>query len=160
MFIKIFAVIVVTYSLAELIGYLFHRLAHVPGTELYKSHMLHHLQAYPPTRFSSEKYISIGIRSFVVWFMPIFAVFLGAQVAILNGWPLFAGIMTTLAVAGMNLYAHDSYHLSKHWLSETRFFKRLTDFHEVHHRNMKKNFGIYTFVIDKVFGTFKNPKSQ
>ena len=157
MFLAVLFTILVTYVVAELIGYLFHRAAHIPGTKLYKSHMMHHLDAYPPSRFASEKYISIGGNSFVYWFIPLFLLFLGAQFLILS--PIMFGVSaaTTGLVAFVNFYVHDTYHLSGNPFAGTKFFKRLTDYHHVHHRNMKKNFGIYSFFIDRLFGTFRSP---
>ena len=50
---------------------------------------------------------------------------------------------------------HDSYHLESGTFKQTVTFKRLQQFHFVHHRNMKKNFGIVTTVWDRIFNSIQ-----
>lgn len=52
---------------------------------------------------------------------------------------------------------HDSFHVKKHFLSRViPTYEIMRRYHFIHHVNMKKNFGIYSFVWDRIFQTFKS----
>lgn len=143
---------------SELIGYLYHRLAHAPGTALYRAHMAHHLDAYPHTDFMSvERYRSTGTSSFVLWFVPIFIVFVGLEFLLLPLWLFWFALAATSVSALLNVYVHDAVHV--HGMSlDSGWFKWARLRHYVHHRNMRKNFCIWMFLWDRVFGTLKEPE--
>lgn len=161
MVVTVFLVLgVCTLSLlgSELIGYLYHRLAHEPGTALYHAHMRHHLEAYPHTDFMSvERYRDTGTSSFTIWFIPVFLLFVSVQFLLLP-MPLFwFALATTCFSAAMNIYVHDAVHVSSMSM-DSGWFKWARLRHFVHHRNMKRNFGIWMFLFDRLFRTLKEPE--
>lgn len=157
MIVQLVTTVAASFVASELIGYLFHRLAHVPGTSLYKSHMVHHLETYPHERFLSDKYIHAGRHSFVIWFVPVFLLTLAVQWFMLPFYLFVPAMATTSLVAWFNSRTHDAFHVRRAREGETFSWMRRS--HEVHHRNMRWNFGIYWFFWDRVFGTFRKPSS-
>lgn len=145
----------VTFLFAELIGYLVHRLAHSrKGGKLYESHMVHHSKIYPPSSFQSDKYIHEGI-TLVSWFAPVFALIILLQLVVLP-WTLFiTSAVVTVSVSIANWLLHDMFHLNRCWLDRFGWFSRTRRMHYLHHKNMKKNFGIYWFGWDRFFRTLR-----
>jgi sterol desaturase/sphingolipid hydroxylase (fatty acid hydroxylase superfamily) len=130
---------------------------------LHKAHLTHHLELYPPGDFSSEKYRNAGAKS-TTW------IFLVAGLPLLLGPLAFAwwgiidwltGICLIVVTGGIGLLhdrIHDWMHLSSHWFHWVPGAKRLIEMHKVHHSDMTKNFGIFTFFWDKLAKTFEGVK--
>lgn len=157
MLLEVILCVLTTALSSELVGYFFHRAAHRPWSgALYRSHMQHHLETYPPSRLQTEKYIP-SATSFLWWYIIPALPWAVAQFFFLPLYLWVASLITTGIIAYLNLYFHDAFHVTKHWMSEFRFFKGLKVMHDLHHRNMRKNFGIWCLIWDRVFKTLKRP---
>jgi sterol desaturase/sphingolipid hydroxylase (fatty acid hydroxylase superfamily) len=143
-------------------GYAAHRVLHEGWTWfLHDGHMVHHIQLYPPHDFFSETYRSAGkdntAKTFFIAGLPLLGAPLLASlfgvVSLTTGFILIAEM---LAVGYLHDYLHDSFHIKDHWLNRYAPFRKLVRLHQVHHEHMQKNFGIFTFVWDKLFGSFQD----
>jgi hypothetical protein len=67
-------------------------------------------------------------------------------------------IVEMIIIGWMHNYLHDSFHIKNHFLSRMPLIKKIFDKwshdHYLHHEDMTKNFGIFFFVWDRVFGTY------
>jgi sterol desaturase/sphingolipid hydroxylase (fatty acid hydroxylase superfamily) len=148
---------IVSLIFSDIVGQTVHRIAHDRDMDdnIYRKHMTHHLVRYPPGHFYSETYRSSGMDSFVQYF--VIPVLLSATVAYLL-LPMylfitFVGFMGLFAL--VNDRVHLYFHIKDCWLEKYKWFRRLRALHYLHHRNMKFNYGITTFYIDKLLKTFK-----
>lgn len=127
----------------------------------YKGHREHHLELYPPSDLVSEKYRASkwyhsGIFLFTPGFILLLVVF--AAPMWLLGLPLWTlGVFggTLLGFGLLNDYVHDNMHVRDHWLNRFGWFRDAKVVHFLHHRDMKRNFGIFFFAWDRVFGTYR-----
>lgn len=55
-----------------------------------------------------------------------------------------------------NWWLHKAYHEQEHWLNKYEWFKEKKKRHFVHHKNPKKNYGIASNFMDKIFGTWND----
>ncbi len=146
-------------------GYWAHKALHLKILSLFsKSHTVHHDKLYPVTDFKSDKYRSAGKDSTVIFFaiasLPVLAI---PCVLGLFGVLSLAQTVFTLAlmlfVGWSHDYVHAAFHLNKHWLNDVpvikNYFQKLEKLHYLHHVDDTKNFGILTFIWDKLFSTMK-----
>ena len=169
--------VVASGIVAELLGYLLHRLLHSGWIRwLSASHMKHHMLLYGPLQKQrpSERYMdattdrlaigNIGIE----WLAPT-AVLLVIAVAIF--WVLRVTFLHQeiffVMVVGWSFvmfsYLHDRMHIKNFWMERNpilqAWFRRSRKLHDIHHRMlndgglMDKNFGIGFFLFDWLFGT-------
>lgn len=149
-------------AITDTFGYWLHRAIHQKWSgSLYKSHMAHHLTLYPPDDFSSEQYRNAGkddtTRTFLLLGFPLLLApsvlaFLG-----IFGWLSAVWITAVVVCVGLlNSYIHDWIHLKAHWFHFVPGSSNLVKKHLVHHQDMGKNFGIFTFFWDKVCRTYKS----
>jgi len=127
------------------------------------SHMTHHLKLYPPEDYSSDSYRWAGKDS-TVWIFAVASIPVLAVPVIL----FFAGVLslfTTIAVLATMLgqgflhnYIHDAFHVKNHWMNRVPvlkdIFHRWNHLHYLHHVDMSKNYGIFAFFFDRLFGTY------
>ncbi len=154
---------VATYMLTTLLGYVIHWALHQRWTGyLNKSHMAHHIRMYPPGDLVSNTYRSAGRHSTVYTFLLAFSplLLLPFVLWLVGAWALATALVCVGAIAVVGLlndFVHDSYHVRRHWLGRVTpsFYARLQHLHFVHHRDMRRNFGIYSFAWDRVFRTFR-----
>ena len=139
----------------EGIGYFIHRMLHSPISGiLNQKHMTHHLKLYPTTDFYSEKYRSPGKDNTVFIFAAILLALSGLMF-LLFSFKIAAIVSAEFLVLGLlNDYLHDIFHIKPNWLEKYGWFQRLRVIHYYHHVDMSKNFGIFTFLADRVFKTF------
>lgn len=164
--IDILLTIAITNILLSLFGYLAHKSLHQTWAGRFsKSHMTHHNVLYPPDNYLSDSYRSAGGDSTLFTFMkislpliiiPIIAYFTGILSLLLT-----VIILIEMAVfAAINDYLHDSFHIRNHFLTRIpiikAIFNRLVMLHLQHHLDMDTNYGIYSFIWDRVFGTYTN----
>jgi len=169
--------IVGSCGVAELMGYLLHRLLHsgLIGF-LSRNHMKHHLVLYGPQQDqrpdegyadATENEIAIGNVG-LEWLVPG-GIILLAALALLR--LLHVPILYQITFVGTTLvwsllvfsYLHDRMHIREFWMENNRFLKRwfcwARDLHDIHHRVlndrglMDKNFGIGFAFFDWLFGT-------
>lgn len=145
---------VISWAAVDLIGYWLHRLAHRPGSFLYGPHMTHHVQNYPARRFLSDDYRSSGSDSLAVWFAPMFVIY--CVICLLAApWPLSLAFVAGAAPpAIINSVLHDLTHIRRSIAWRCRPLRKYSIGHYAHHRNMRTNFGIATFLWDRIFGTY------
>lgn len=151
-----------TYIITAFLGYVVHWAIHQPwsGTA-HEAHRRHHVELYPPGDLISDKYRSAGAKSTVWTFLALFSpVVVAPFVAWAMGKLTFTQAITivaTMALVGLaNDSIHDSFHVRDHWMSRViPGYHKMRERHFIHHVNMKKNFGIYSFTSDKIFGTYK-----
>jgi len=149
--------------IASFLGHLTHWAIHQRWSgPAHRGHMDHHLKQYPPTSLTSMgKYKSAKwYHSGPFLFTPVFLIILAAAggLAYTLEVPLWAvaTLGVTLLTYGLgNDWVHDTFHVQDHWLSQFSWYRRKREEHYVHHRNMRRNFGIVSFTWDRVFGTYK-----
>jgi sterol desaturase/sphingolipid hydroxylase (fatty acid hydroxylase superfamily) len=165
-------------AVAELLGYLLHRLLHSDRIRfLSRSHMIHHLVLYGPLQPQrpSPEYLdattgraalgSIGLE----WLVPsglLLGMFLGAfQIFHVRALHQIIFVGVTLAWSFLMFsYVHDGMHLQGAWMAKSPlvrgWFLSARHFHDVHHMAlnnaglMDKNFGIGFYFFDRLFGSF------
>jgi sterol desaturase/sphingolipid hydroxylase (fatty acid hydroxylase superfamily) len=162
---------------AELLGYLLHRLLHSGWISwLSISHMTHHMVLYGPLQKQrpSEEYVdpttgkvalgNIGLE----WIAPS-SVILATLIAALrllrvSSTDQAVSIGTILAWSFLMFnYLHDRMHVKNFWMERDpllkHWFRGARRLHDIHHRVlndgglMDKNFGIGFFLFDRLFGT-------
>ena len=121
--------------------------------------MTHHLKLYPPWDYESDTYRDPGKDSTVFPFLilgaplvllPVVAGIFG----IISVWISVALVFEILLIGFLNDFIHDSFHVKGHWVR--RYwpgYERLNRLHFAHHVDMQKNFGIFIFAWDAIFGT-------
>lgn len=145
------------------LGYVFHRFFHFRMNGFiggfYRAHMRHHIAEYPPSNFYSDEYRYPGKDNttylFAIVFAPIVLFFLG--LILFKCIPIWvgAGIFLEMFIIGwLNNSLHDSFHLRKTFCHRFSWFDKLIKLHYNHHLNMDTNFGIFSFMFDRLFGTF------
>lgn len=153
---------IVTYLLTSLLGYVVHWTIHQRWAgAAYKAHRAHHIDLYPPGRLISDTYLSAGKQSTVYTFLLAFAPLLLLPIVLcLAGvftWGMaLSAVLAMGAVGLLNDVIHDSFHVKGHWLGRIiPGYGRMRELHFVHHVNMKRNFGIYSFIWDRIFRTYR-----
>ena len=163
MFIEVLALFL-TLILFTFLGYAFHMMFHRPWSgRFYKAHMNHHLRQYPVSDFYSEKYRDPGTDSTVWLFALVFSPILITMVVLtaLHVVSLFLGITVLLEmifIGWLNNSLHDAFHIKKTFWHRFPFFDRLIKLHFEHHVDMGTNYGIFSFIWDKIFGTYRDYK--
>lgn len=161
MILALVATALLTFLLVESVAYGVHKVAHSPKSgALFRNHLHHHSQAYPPSRFQAESYLGDLKTSFLPVFIPLFFVVNVLAAAVLS-WPCFL-VFFVVSSAGslVNNYLHDSYHISTHWLRRFGWYHRLAGMHRIHHENVKKNLSIYWYGFDRLVGSIRFPSNQ
>lgn len=146
----------------SLFGYLVHRALHKPWMGVFHTkHMTHHETLYPAEDFYSEgTYRSAGKDSttwtFLLLGLPLVAApFLAAHVGAVSLTTGFVLLAEVLLMGWLHDFIHDRLHIKDHVLQMVPLFSRWAELHRSHHVDMSKNFGIFSFVWDRVFGTFR-----
>jgi sterol desaturase/sphingolipid hydroxylase (fatty acid hydroxylase superfamily) len=158
-------VAILTFLVVTLFGHIAHWCLHQPWAgKVHQAHLTHHIRLYPPSDFMSVQYRDAGKDATPKFFILTGAPLILAPI-ILCGlgvihWPVMLTILLTEAVVGYpHNYLHDAFHIQDHWMSRVwpidRLFKLWVELHYIHHVDMTSNYGIYTFLWDKVFGTFR-----
>lgn len=159
--------ILITYAVVSLFGYFVHKALHQPWTGKFNtSHMAHHVKLYPSGDFLSEEYRDAGkddtfwtfaIVSLPIIFTPIILFLLGLSLHL-----TIISVIEMLLIGWLNNFIHSCMHIRDHWLSRLPiikfFFVRWRRLHELHHDDMQKNFGIFSFNWDRIFKTYWNGK--
>lgn len=150
-----------TFIITTFFGYCVHLALHRPFMgKLYRSHLTHHQKLYPEHQFLSDEYLDAGKDNTVISFLLLGAPLIILPIVLLAthiiSFVVFMTAMIGLGVfGGLHNYFHDQFHLRHSWLRRFEWFDRMTDLHYQHHISVHKNFGIYWFGWDKVFGSFE-----
>ena len=149
-------VILSFYIVSFLQSYLHFLLGHHRvGRSIYRDHITCHHAHYHARALTSDSYIPDEKN-----LTPLFAIpALGLMSAAYTTLPL--GLFVAHAVSvmfsyGLHIYLHTRFHLSDTWLLRFDWFKRYRALHFLHHKDMRTNFGIVSFLWDRLFGTFRD----
>lgn len=159
---QVLLTIPISFVVISLFGYWTHRFLHSSMSgALYRSHMTHHLRLYPPSDYMSiDEYRDPGndntAHIFLMLGLPLLAVPVGLLLFHIIGWPVFITIaISTLIFGGLHNYLHDRFHIEKTWMRKYYWFQKLIWLHFIHHCEMGTNYGIYFFLFDRLFKTFR-----
>lgn len=178
------ACVAVSTIVAELLGYLLHRLMHsgwIPWLSL--GHMKHHMVLYGPLQKQrpSEHYLDATTGEVAIgnigleWIIPSSVILAisaaGLRLLSVSITDQTVSIGTILAWSFLMFsYLHDRMHIKGFWMGRTpllsRWFLQARRLHDIHHHVvntnglMDKNFGIGFFVFDRLFGTLANETSS
>lgn len=153
--------LIFSFLLITFLGWIAHWAMHQPWSgKLYVKHRTHHEILYPNNDLFSDTYREAGIddsgKLFILLFSPIILLILAL------GWLGVLSWLTAFMIIGeMGLfgYAHDflheRMHLKKSWWHQFGWFQKWIGLHVIHHYHTDKNLGIFNFLADRVFGTFK-----
>jgi len=156
--------ILISYIITSLFGYVIHWSLHQSWAGQFNTaHMTHHLKLYPPEDFTSDTYRHAGKDSTPKFFalaaipLIITPIILGA-LGILS-WYLVVTVLVMEGLMGfLHDYIHDAFHIYNHWMSRVPvlkvIFHKWVELHYLHHVNMEKNYGIFVFHWDRLFGSF------
>lgn len=138
----------------EHLGYWVHRLLHSPTSgPLHRAHMHHH-DLYPPEEFLSPSYRRVAGTNQLRLFAPFVVAAALLVVWLLPLW-LALGLLLELAVvAWVNTTVHDALHVDGHFLEHVPLFCEWRELHLLHHEHPRMNYGIVTFLTDRLLGTF------
>jgi len=153
-------VTIATFLYGTFVGWVFHWVLHQRWSGLlYRSHTAHHLN-YPATDLLSSPYRDTGKNNGLLFFVPAIAVamlFFFAGLYLLGfGWPVFAWVFVeSIAIGTAHEWLHVRMHLSDPVYMKSNFFRKVRLLHFYHHRNVKKNLGIFWFGWDRLFNTYR-----
>jgi len=156
--------ILISFIVTTLFGHVVHWSLHQKWSgSVHQSHMTHHLKLYPPTDYTSKVYREAGKDStpkfFAIAAIPLVLAPIVFWLCGVLPLSLAATVIGVEALMGfLHNYLHDSFHIQNHWLYRVPLlgdiFNRWVDLHYLHHVDMSKNYGIFTFHWDRFFGTF------
>ena len=138
----------------EIGGYFWHRWVEhegLFGKAMVASHVRHHEKDYPTDKLRPNS----RYKSAKSWSWYVMGVGAAAIIFVLVPRPYSLIAITTSVVYAkfVTSYLHKAFHVPTHWLQRFGWFKRLTYLHDIHHYK-PVNFGITSFFMDRIFGTF------
>ncbi len=160
----IFTILTIAASAAAttFLGYWTHRLFHksISGP-FYNAHMSHHTVQYPPGDFTSDEYRSAGKNNtlwyFALAFSPLMIMIVLSHFLFgVSIWTCGCILASMIATGYLHDYMHDGFHLNKSFWQYMPGFHRLQELHRIHHDDMTKNYGIFSFALDKLFSTYQD----
>jgi sterol desaturase/sphingolipid hydroxylase (fatty acid hydroxylase superfamily) len=142
--------------IVDLIGYWLHRWAHRPCSgPLYRAHMTHHVDNYPPRDVLSDRYRGSGKDSLIIWLGPFLVLYCGLLLGLdVHPWATLPG---ALLVAGLSSVAHDMSHIHGSVAWRWKLLVGASVRHHAHHFKMGRNFGVLVPWWDDLFGTRARP---
>lgn len=162
MVVEVLLTVLLTFVVSSLFGYVVHWSLHQAWSGRFnQSHMTHHLRLYPITDYLSDTYREAG-KDNTFFIFAAAAVPLVALPVLLWWLGIMPLVLMLIAVGEMLLlgflheYIHTSFHIRGHWMNKLAAFRRWNALHFLHHQDMSTNFGIFTYWLDRVFGTFKD----
>ena len=162
---KLVISLISVYFLTNLFGHVIHWILHQKWSGyLNKAHMAHHIELYPPEDYLSYTYREpdfkestpkfFAVAAIPLILLPIILWFIG----ILPFTIALISIIEMFVIGAIDYYVHDWFHIKNHWINKVPFlnksFKKWNHLHYLHHIDMNKNFGIYSFFWDKVFKSY------
>lgn len=154
----------VAFLVSGLFGYVVHRSLHQKWTgRLNRKHMTHHLTLYPPSDYLSDEYRSPGkdntVKIFALAALPLVATPIVLGIFGILSVPLvITALVVMLSMGFLHDYIHDAFHIRNHLLTRIPVIKGIfahwNELHYLHHVDMQKNYGIFLFHWDYLFGTF------
>jgi len=126
--------------------------------------MTHHQDLYPSTDFASDEYRNAGNDDTTWTFLAVGLPLLCSPLLLaaftgLIGWVAAAWLVLVIGGVGLlHSFVHDWLHLKAHWFHWMPGAKKLIELHKIHHVDMSKNFGIFSFWWDKLGDTYEETK--
>jgi Delta7-sterol 5-desaturase len=154
-------VLLVGFFALTFLGWIVHWAFHQSwGGRFNVAHMTHHLKLYPPTDFVSDEYRDPKNDNTFWLFLIVFSpLILGViLLTVFQVIPIGIGLCILFEmsfIGAANNYLHDSFHITKSIWHRWPGFKELYRLHYNHHVRMDTNFGIFSFLWDRVFGTYR-----
>ena len=123
---------------------------------IFRNHALGHHAKYRNDALRTERYIDS--ETYVMFYYLVPAGAIGMLVFAIGGLVVLAGYIVGVVFAfWLHLYLHKHYHLSNSWLDRFRWFERKRALHFEHHLNVRSNYAIVEFWIDRLLGTRQEP---
>ncbi len=155
---KVLFVIFAGLFIGDIIGYGLHRLLHWKRSGfMFQKHMTHHLKLYPTYNYMSAIYRSPGKDNSMYIFTAFIAL---ACLSMLIFCPLWIALIFSaefIFLGWLNDYFHDAFHITGHKLEKYNYFLNLRRLHYEHHLDMNKNYGIVSFIADRIFKSYIDP---
>src|SRR3974377_2013514 len=134
-----------------------YKLGHHPmGGKFFRNHINFHHTYYSKDHLVSRTYLGDEANNTPFFFIPVFLV--GAFTYLLLPINLFVVEVVACAVS---FYAHvffdKEYHVDGSSLQRFAWFRRKQELHFVHHRHAERNFAVISFLLDRIFGSYKRP---
>lgn len=163
--ISIIVAALVAFLATSLFGHVIHYCIHQPWTGfVHRSHLHHHNVLYPPSDFTSIVYRDAGKFSTPKFFLIAAIPLILAPIVLcclhIISWPIMLTVLVVEGIMGfLHDYLHDAFHIRAHWLYSVpvirKMFRRWVGLHYLHHvGKMDRNFGIFSFLWDRIFGSF------
>ena len=123
---------------------------------IFRNHALGHHAKYSRDVLRTDRYIDS--ETYVMFYYLIPAGCIGVPVYAMGGPVVAAGYAVGVAFAfWLHLYLHEQYHLTRSWLDGYAWFRRKRALHFEHHLNVRSNYAIVEFWIDRLLGTRQEP---
>lgn len=132
---------------------------HRVGRSIFRDHVTCHHAHYHHRALTSNRYIQHEKLVTPLFVIPALGL-IGAAYVTLPFGIFVAHTVTVVLSFGLHIYLHTRYHLSNTWLLRFDWFRRYRALHFQHHKDMRTNFGIVSFLWDRLFGTFQDVKVQ
>lgn len=151
-----------TFFGVTLIGHVVHWAMHQRWSgPMFRAHLVHHAK-YSLHSMESETYRSPGKADGLFTFVPICAFILLCTWALFRAFHFNPWIFALVFVEGTALgvlheSVHNATHLKNHWFhSIGAQYWHLRKLHRIHHRHVRKNYGIIWHGWDKLFGSYRD----
>ncbi len=150
-----------TYYFAAIVQTILHRLFghHDRIHKVYEIHAKGHHGKYPPHRLMTDQWIES--EQHTMWYYAIVFVPIAVLVAWCFGpWIFLAHVTSLLFAIWWHLYLHEQYHLKHSAWEFFRWFRKKRALHFIHHREVRTNYAIVEYWIDRILGTRKDPPAK
>ena len=149
----------ILFLLTEFVGYVWHRYVnHIGylGDTIRITHYCHHEEIYPHNDMISDEYKTS--HDTWPWFIPLILFgYIPLHTLYKKKYLHYHIYMMCVFQITFHIYVisyiHDSYHVRDHWLNQYQWYTENKKYHYIHHLD-NKNYGITTYIFDKLFGTF------
>lgn len=155
----LFCSLIIGYFFFQSAGYLIHRSLHWQfAGRGHHAHKIHHETLYSITDFLKPSYQSPPWYNLpFFYYLPLSLLIISAMLYFL---PLYLAIALTIElcfIGWLNDYLHMVSHISGHWLERYKWFHVLRRRHWQHHLDDSTNFGIFSWINDKLLLSFREP---
>ncbi len=139
-----------------------HRLLHDPRAgELFRLHRLHHAKLYPASRLLTAHYEGEGgsLQQISLALGALVILLLSALCGTSAKTVCACACVFTLLLAGGNWF-HHALHRSPTRMERFAWFRRMREYHFVHHLEQNKNFGIIEYGFDGLTDSWKSQRDS
>ncbi len=123
---------------------------------IYASHTLGHHAQYARNALLQDQWIRT--ERHVLWYYAFPFTAIAAALGLAAGWLVLASYLAGLAFSvWVHVKLHREYHIRGSTLERYQWFLRKRSLHFVHHRQVRRNYAIVEYWIDRVLGTYRAP---